>query len=110
MNTNANKQEIGIAKIEYDKNGVVTSAEFEPTLKLNNPEALKAELSTIQCGDEPTLKYNADLVLAAWFAKVSDIELADREKYKIESEIVTCAKYPNGLVKSCTMKFFFVAF
>lgn len=45
--------------------------------------------------------------LAAWFTKMNEIELADRDRYDINSEIVGCDKHPNGSIKKCTLKYTF---
>lgn len=57
--------------------------------------------------DEVKVKLSADLVLATWFNDILEIELADRDKYEVKSEVITCEKYDSGNVKLCVIDYYF---
>lgn len=95
---------IGTAKIEYDPDGKVIKTQFISQLRLN-PLNLEKQLADIKQGDEEAIKANATLIMAAWFSQVAEIELADREKYKITDKIVECVKFDTGQIKKCSIQF-----
>lgn len=101
------KLSIGIVKIEYDKEGKVIRANFYPSMNLEADDDLKNQLQTIKNSDQETVKSNASLVMAAWFSKMTDIELADREKYEISTNIISCDKHWDGTIKMCVIEFEF---
>jgi hypothetical protein len=75
--------------------------ELLPILEAGDPLLpLKTQIS----GDDARAK--AQLVLAKWFEHVSDIELADREAYTVETEMLECEKWDNGKPKRCRIRFF----
>lgn len=98
---------IGSAVIEYDAAGKVTTAYFEPSIKIDLAEALGGRFTELAAPTPEELKGNADIVLGAWFSKMNEVELADRDRYTIESEIVECEQYPNGTVKRCILRYTF---
>lgn len=106
------KQEIGISTIDYNEDGTVKNALFVPTLKIEQDNNLLKELGVAQSARDITaLKQNSELVFASWFRKwdkvISDIELSDREKFEVVSEVVECEKYENGNTKTCSMRFIY---
>lgn len=107
MNTIPNL-EIGTVQIEYRETGEVKSASFHPVPAIRFDSAVTRQLLTLDHPEGPhQLKNNSDLILAAWFTKLNEIELADRERYDIDSEIIRCDKYPNGSIQTCTIKYTF---
>ena len=89
--------------LNYDENGNVLSTEFEPKLPLKVTSGLLNQLTAVKCSDDSeVIKSNADLVLASWFNQIEDIELADRDKFQVTSEVVEarCERYENGNIKS----------
>lgn len=104
------KSMIGELLMEYDKDGKLTNAKYLSQVPISDIASLSEEVHKITCNNKEALKTNAEIVLASWFSKVSAIELADREKHKVETEIVSCEEWPNGLIKACILKFFFVTF
>jgi hypothetical protein len=98
--------QIGYAVIEYDLQGRATSARFEPTLQVSYDPNLERQLKAIRHPkDEETIRTNAQRVLGAWFNKVTEVELADRETHEIVAENIRCEKYDNGAIKKCTLQF-----
>lgn len=99
--------EIGTVGITYDKQGTATKAEFNPTVGFNLDTNVIKQLASIKQQDPEILKQNAGFVMAAWFSKLNDIELADRDKYEIATEIVSCDRYSDGKIKMCRIRFTF---
>lgn len=100
--------EIGIVTITYNNQGDVVSADFNPTMRIEVQEDLKQQLISVKENeDSEKLQANADLVMGAWFSKITDIELADRSEYHIVSELLRCNRYPDGKVRLCSMLYKF---
>lgn len=101
--------EIGTVTTQYNEAGQLLSARFEPTLKIELSSEIKKDLehNISKSEESEVIKFNADFVLGAFFAKITEIELADREKQEIVSEVAHCAKYSSGKVKSCVLKYYF---
>lgn len=107
MNTIPNL-EIGTVEIEYSEKGEVKAASFHPVPAILFDSPVTSQLMALNHPAGPhQLKNNSDLILAAWFTKMNEIELADRDRYDINSEIVGCDKHPNGSIKKCTLKYTF---
>ena len=51
----------------------------------------------------------AQAVLAKWFSLLTDIELADRDKYITKTEVQNCERYPSGKTHICELLFVFDA-
>lgn len=100
--------EIGRATIQYDEQGNVTLAYFEPTMKIGLDANIATELKKLVDSTQiETVKENADTVMASWFAKMNQIELSDREEYDIVSKVVKCEKWDSGKVKMCVIEYTF---
>lgn len=98
--------EIGIATLEYDDKGNFIAGSFTPIGTQILPKEM-AEFGEVSCeSGEEKIKEQACNVFAAWFQKMNDIELADREEYKIESDLAQPSEfYPSGGIKKCYIKF-----
>jgi len=100
--------EIGVATITYDQRGkaIRELTNFVPTLKISISEELDKQFAQIRSDkDELHLKQNSDLVLSIWFSKMNEIELADRDKFEIESQVIKCERYSNQTIKQCIIKY-----
>jgi hypothetical protein len=97
---------IGIVKLEYSVNGLVTAATFEPTMKIEYDGKLLNDLAAIESAGEKKLCEQANVVFASWFAKMNEIELADRSEYHIVNKLINCTTL-HGAVKSCEIEFSF---
>ena len=99
---------IGIATVNYDENGYPISQSFVPGTNVNPDDELLNQLKQIPVTDNSEVtKENADMILAGWWAKMNEIELADREEYKIYSNVINCVKYPNDLIKECSIEYIY---
>lgn len=101
--------EIGNVTMSYTEDGKLVKDQsfFTPTMKVVVDDNLFNQLIDINTGSQRALKEGADLIFAAFFTKTNDIELADREKYKIKSKVMECVKYSNKKVKRCVIKYTF---
>lgn len=101
--------DIGIVTIDYNTEGAITHYRFSPLLELTPDKEVMHQLQFVQpSADIDIVKQSADTILAAWFSKVTTIELADREDYEVRSSIIECDKHDNGLVKRCRIRYRFV--
>ena len=98
-------KKIGIATIEYDRVGSVTKGTFDPDKDFGNVD-IKQLLSIKASKDVDVVKRNAETVLASWFSKINEVELADRDQYEVASEVLDCKKYVDGKVKKCSIQFY----
>jgi hypothetical protein len=106
METNTSTQ-IGIATITYDNTGMAMSATFEHSLKISSSDSVINSLKTIKQRDVPTMTENAETVMAEWFTKMNEVELADRDQYKISGEVVECEMNGKGMPKRIRISFSF---
>lgn len=99
---------IGTTAIEYDERGCPTSVEFKPVLGVDLDEGLRRQLMEVAGDDGPMrIRTQSELVFAAWANRLSEIELADRERYEVAAELVACEKYDEARVRRCEMRFAF---
>jgi hypothetical protein len=101
---------IGKAEISYLQDGKVNSARFTPNHYVITPKnsSVFRQLEDLEVGpQEDKIVKQAELMMATWFSKLNDIEMADREKYKIVSEMDECHKYPNGQPSKVSVSFYF---
>lgn len=98
---------IGIAELKYNIHGFVVMSSFKPSLNIEHTEKLAEILNKIECTDVSKIKQQADIVFASWFSRITDIEIADRSKYVISSNIITCKKFKNGKTKNCAIEYSF---
>lgn len=94
MNTTTNETIIGTAKLAYTADGILSNAVFQPSIEID-----KAQISD-QLGDcngktIEDIKQCAQLLLGAFFNKISDIELRDIEKTEIETRVTDVTHYTS---------------
>lgn len=101
-------RKIGIATIHYNKKGEVTSAFFQPEIKIEADDALLDQLNTIE-GEEKDIQAKATLVFSSWFMKtenfLDEVEVGDREKTYIDTTI-ECKKWTGtDIMQECKVKY-----
>lgn len=97
---------VGITSLYYNEDGTLSSGFFTPFgFDLNGDQILERMkfIDAGQSGDE--LANHAKVVLAGFFSRANEIELADREKYEILPTVIECQKWPSGTVKKCVIRF-----
>ncbi len=102
-------QEIGIVTLYYNEDGSFKTADFIPTMQITVTSELMNELFNVETQKgEDVVKEQANNVFATWFQRMNEIELADREKYEIATELAApCERYDNGVISKCSMRFVF---
>lgn len=100
------KLTIGKAIINYSPDGKVTTAHFEPAIRVNLVPWLENQLMDLKNSDPEAVQKNADIVLGAWFSKMNEVELRDDTKVVV-SRIIDCEKYPDGTVARCVLEYTF---
>ncbi len=104
------KEELGIVVLTYDEDGNIKTAGFDPKIQVQVKSSKLKELFEIgSSNDLEVLQLRADTVFAMFIDKINQIELADREKFQVVSEVMLCEKYENGNIKICKLKYFFVS-
>ena len=103
---------IGVTTLFFTEQGEAAVATFTPERMelsdLSIRQQIRRLFAPVEGNKGPeAVKSAAELVFAAWFNKMNEIELADREKYEIVSEVIECKEYSPGKVKSCTIAFIF---
>lgn len=100
---------IGTASFIYRPDGSVEYASFKPDIEVDTkktPDLLHQFKSSLSGkGDDKTIQADASLIMGAWFAKAEEIELADRDKMVITSNVLNCERFANGLAKKCQIQF-----
>lgn len=94
---------VGIVTLQYTEAGILDSYDFKSDIQLPK----EFEIDKLLVGDKiEKIKATADLVMATWFNRVAEIELADRTEYTLVGETVMCDKYASGAVKACQIRYF----
>jgi len=92
------KIQIGIATLVQNKDGVLIEAMFDPIVKIKDCTELVSALKQI---NEPnTLALQAQTVMSSWFAKLNDIELADRENFHLVMRVLKTIDMPESFPKN----------
>lgn len=102
--------EIGFVTTVYTELGDIVKelSAFKPTLQGTVSKDIEDQILNIKSSDSSeAIKSNAMLLLASFFNRMTEIELADRSEYEIDSEVIECDKYPDGAVRKCVLRFFF---
>lgn len=97
--------EIGVVSVIYNEDGEVVSASFEPNKKVEFDNTVLTQMVKLKTSSAEEVRTHTDFVLGAWFSKMTNIELADPSLYKIESEVVSCDKFPSGNVQKCVIRY-----
>lgn len=98
-------QVIGIAKLKYDSDGDLQIGMFKPKIEIKKEQFKNSEIGKCNNKTIDEMKDCAELLLAGFFSKMSDIELRDMEKTRLETKIVSSEKYPDGKWKEIQFEF-----
>lgn len=93
---------LGTITLTYNENGIFVTGSFLPAL-FSSDISMQLRLGELATVDEAAAQQHAQELIAAWFQRQNDIELSDREKYKIETTLETCEKWPNGHFKQAIL-------
>lgn len=104
------KLEIGVATISYNEQGVSIAAGFESSVKISaaNATPLLQELQSISgTSKENIVIEQANLLVGEFFQTIDKIDLADREKFEVVGDKISCTKHANGNIKEVKVKYYF---
>ena len=93
---------VGTAALEYDEAGNLEAAVFYPKIKVTHDD-IKTQLGT--CKTINQVKQAAELLLAAYFTKINNVELRDMETQPLTLEEVKETYYLEGGIKSAEIEF-----
>lgn len=83
---------IGKVYLNYTEDGNLLAAAFSPKINVSAKDLI-GQLGNCTNKSEQQIQETAQLLLAAFFNKVSDIELRDMENTTIEAKIVKVERY-----------------
>lgn len=100
--------EIGFVSTNFNSGGAIIGAEFRPSITAVADDNLLQQFNEIQITTPLPIRIRqaGEALIARFFSNATNIELADQEKYFIDSEVVRCSKHRNGIVKHCLVKYF----
>lgn len=100
--------QIGSLEINYNEDGTILSASFNPQIKIEVDNDLQESLKTVVSStNETIIKENADTLMAALFNRINDIELTDRTNHVLKSKVKDCERWDNKTVKKCVIDYWF---
>lgn len=83
--------------LTYSTAGELRGATVTPLLPIDEAALISQLRETCAALAEREVKRAADLAVGAWFARASQVEIADRERYQIASSITDDHVRPDGL-------------
>lgn len=100
--------EIGFVSTNFNSGGDIIAAEFRPSITAVADDNLLNQFNSIKVSVALPIRIRqaGEALIARFFSNATNIELADQEKYFIDSEIVSCKKFHNGMVKRCLVRYF----
>jgi len=100
---------LGIAELKYDSDGDLQIGTFKPMIKITKEELKQSGIGKCSNKTVEQIQECAQLFLANFFNKISEIELRDIENTKLETNLVSSEYYENGLIKKAKIEFVYVA-
>ncbi len=91
---------VGVATVVLDKDGVVIEAMFDPMTKIKDCTDLVSALKHLDGPIDGILQKQSELIVGAWFSKVADMELADRNMYHMVSTPLKVLDMPVAFPKN----------
>lgn len=85
---------IGTVSLNYKDNGKLVGAAFSPRINITAEELLD-QFGNCTNKTVEQVQQTAQLVLASFFSKISDIELRDMETTDIEAKVVNTIRYTH---------------
>jgi|SRR5687767_1046513 len=101
---------IATVQAKFNRSGKIVDSFLTPNAKnMVASEELLEYINTIHRKPMPpmAIRTAGERLLAEYFNKITNMELADPDKYYIDSEMVACEKYRNGTTKKCVINFLF---
>lgn len=99
---------LGTATLKYDTDGELQIGTFKPMIQITKEQIKTSALGKCSNKTIEEVRECAELLLASFFTKVSDIELRDIEKTQLLTEAVYTETYDNGQVKEVKFEFSYI--
>jgi hypothetical protein len=99
---------LGIAELKYDTDGDLQIGMFRPMINVTKDELKKSDIGKCSNKTIEQVQECAQLFLANFFNRISEIELRDVEKTDLKTEIVEQKFFENGNIKSVKFQFVYV--
>ena len=98
------KQSIAGINISYDENGILKKAILWPKINVSEKDIID-QLGSCKEKTIEEVKSTAELMLGAFFNKISEIELRDMETTELKAEVIASDKYANGVLRNVELQF-----
>lgn len=98
---------IGTVVLYYNEDSTVQTSVFTPDAITSSDDELADRMQSINAAsDEKAIREQAEFMVSAWFARLNRIELADRDRYEIITDTVSCERWKRtGTTRKCTLHF-----
>lgn len=101
------REKIGTVDLKYNEKGELESSKFIPEPFIISVKKDQLYTEALNKTDEvEKIKALADISFSSWFNNISEIEISDREKFEIVSEVCICEKLNTNTVKFCRIDYF----
>lgn len=104
-----NRITLGTAKLKYDADGDLQVGTFKPKIEITKEQLKGSDISKCANKTVEQVKDCAELLLASFFNKVSEIELRDIESTELKTEVISQAHYTNGALKEVEFEFVYIS-
>ena len=99
---------LGTAILKYDADGDLQIGTFTPKIEVTREQIKKSEIGNCSNKTIEQVKECAQLFLANFFNKVSEIELRDIENTQLQTQAVYQEYYDDGSLKNVKIEFIYV--
>lgn len=94
---------VGIITLYFDEDGRYTSGNFVPEEMKIDSASLHERLPFVDGVSQTSMSKSVEVIVSSWFQRMNDMELADRDKYELTTEVVKCEEWPSGSVRKCIL-------
>ena len=100
---------LGTAELKYDSDGDLQIGIFKPMISVTKEELKNSDIGKCSNKTIEQVQQCAQLFLANFFNRISEIELRDVESTELESNLTHSEYYDNGSIKQAKIEFVYVA-
>jgi hypothetical protein len=99
---------LGTAELKYDTDGDLQIGIFKPMIHVTKDELKNSDIGKCSNKTVAQVQECAQLFLANFFNRISEIELRDIEKTDLKTETVYQEYYDSGSIKAAKFQFIYV--
>lgn len=99
---------LGTAELKYDTDGDLQIGTFKPMINITREELKKSDIGKCSNKTIAQVQECAQLFLANFFNRISEIELRDVEQTELKTESVYQEYYDDGSLKAAKFEFIYV--